>query len=73
LANFIPDKEVEEIEEVSQSLFPFLEMDEDKKRDFLKERFKTGLIGDYEQALKITTKIAEEQKRLREEINEFLK
>jgi len=46
-------------------------MDEDKKREFLRERFKSGLLGDYEQAMKITRKIAERQKKLREEMDEY--
>ena len=72
LANFIPDTEVNKTQEISQDHFSFLEMDEDRKREFLKERFKSGLIGDYEQAIKITAKIAQEQKHLREEIDRFL-
>ena len=59
------------MERLPPALFSFLEMDEDKKREFLRERFKSGLLGDYEQAIKITRKIAEEQKRLRSEIKEF--
>jgi len=73
LGNFVPDEEAKKAEQVSQDLFPFLEMDEDRKRSFLKERFKSGLLGDYELAIQITRKIAEEQKQLREEIEEFLK
>lgn len=73
LANFIPDTEANKAQEISQDHFSFLEMDEDKKVEFLKERFKSGLIGDYEQAIRITAKIAQEQKHLRQEIEEFLK
>lgn len=73
LANFIPDTEANKTQEISQDHFSFLEMDEDKKMEFLKDRFKSGLIGDYEQAIKITTRIAQEQKHLREEIEGFLK
>jgi predicted RNA-binding protein with EMAP domain len=73
LANFVPEEEVKKTKDISQDLFAFLEMDEDKKREFLRDRIKSGLLGDYERATRITTKIAEEQKRLREEIDEFLK
>jgi len=73
LANFIPDMEAKKTAEIPSDLFPFLKMDENRKKKFLKERFKSGLLGDYEQALEITTKIGEEQKRLSEEIEEFLK
>ena len=72
-ANFIPDVEAKKTAEIPSSLFPFLEMEEERKKKFLKERFKSGLLGDYEQANKIMTKIGEEQKRLSEEIDEFLK
>lgn len=71
LANFVTNKDAKELERLPPALFSFLEMDEDKKREFLRERFKSGLLGDYEQAIKITRKIAEEQKRLRSEIKEF--
>lgn len=71
LANFVPDKEAKELEEIPPQLFSFLEMDEDKKKKFLRERIKSGLLGDYEKAIKITRKIAGEQKRLREEMDEF--
>lgn len=73
LANFVSDEEAKKTKDISQDLFTFLEMEEDKKREFLRDRIKSGLLGDYERATKITTKIAEEQKRLREEIDEFLK
>ena len=72
LANFVSDEDVIKTEEISQDLFSFLEMDEDRKKDFLQARFKSGLLGDYELAMKITTKIAEEQKRLRDELDKFL-
>jgi hypothetical protein len=71
LANFVPDKEAKELEEIPRELFSFLEMDKDKKREFLHDRFKSGLLGDYEQVIKITKRIAGEQKRLREEMDEF--
>jgi len=72
LANFVSDEVAKELEEIPPDLFSFLEMDEEKKKSFLRERFKSGLLGDYEKAIKITRKIAEEQKRLREEMDEFL-
>jgi len=72
LANFVSDEVAKELEEIPPDLFSFLEMDEEKKKNFLRERFKSGLLGDYEKAIKITRKIAEEQKRLREEMDEFL-
>lgn len=71
LANFVSVKEAKELEEIPQELFSFLEMDKDKKKEFLHDRFKSGLLGDYEQVIKITERIAKEQKRLREEMNEF--
>jgi hypothetical protein len=71
LANFVSVKEAKELEEIPQELFSFLEMDKDKKKEFLHNRFKSGLLGDYEQVIKITKRIAKEQKRLREEMNEF--
>jgi len=73
LANFIPEMEAKKTAEIPSDLFPFLEMEEERKKKFLKERFKSGLLGDYELANKITIKIGEEQKRLSEEIDEFLK
>ncbi|GEM_PF-2828769 len=72
LANFIPDPEAESAEEISGEIFSFLEMEEDKKRDFLQARFKSGLLGDYETAVKITSRIAAEQKRLQKELEAFL-
>lgn len=72
LANFISDEDARRTEEIAQDFFSFLEMEEDRKKEFLQARFKSGLLGDYELAMKITTKIAEEQKRLRVEIDEFL-
>ena len=71
LANFVSDKEVKDLEKIPPDLFSFLEMEEDKKREFLRERFKSGLLGDYEQAIKITRKIAEGQIQLRRELEEF--
>jgi hypothetical protein len=72
LANFIPDEEADRTEEIAKDFFSFLDMEEDRKREFLQARFKSGLLGDYELAMKITTKIAEEQKRLRVELDKFL-
>lgn len=72
LANFIPDEEANRAEEIPQDLFSFLNMEETRKKEFLRARFKTGLLGDYEIAVKITSMIAEEQKNLRDEIEEFL-
>jgi hypothetical protein len=72
LANFVSDEEAQRTEEIAQDFFSFLEMEEDRKKEFLQARFKSGLLGDYELAIKITTKIAEEQKRLREELEKFL-
>ena len=71
LANFVSDKDAKQLEKMPPALFSFLEMDEDKKKKFLRERFKSGLLGDYEQAIKMTRKIAEEQKRLRRDMDEF--
>jgi hypothetical protein len=71
LANFVSKEEAGDVEAIPEELFSFLEMGEDKKRDFLRDRFKSGLLGDYERALKITRKIAEEQKQLRKDIEEF--
>jgi predicted RNA-binding protein with EMAP domain len=73
LANFVPEEEAKKTKDISKDLFSFLEMDEDKKKSFLRDRIKSGWLGDYERAAKITTKIAEEQKRLRKEIDEFVK
>lgn len=73
LANFVPDGEAKRAEEIPNHIFSFLELTEDKKKEFLRERFKSGLLGDYEMAVKITRKIAGEQKRLKEELDEFLK
>lgn len=72
LANFISDDEAKRSEEIAQDFFSFLDMEEDRKKEFLQARFKSGLLGDYELAMRITTKIAEEQKRLREELDKFL-
>jgi hypothetical protein len=71
LANFVTDEQARELEKIPPGLFSFLEMDEDKKKKFLRERFKSGLLGDYEQAMKITRKVAEGQKKLRKEIEKF--
>jgi hypothetical protein len=72
LANFVPDDEAKRTEEIAQDFFSFLDMEENRKKEFLHARFKSGLLGDYEQAMKITTKIAEEQKQLRGELEQFL-
>lgn len=72
LANFIPDREAESAEDVSQDLFSFLELGENEKKDFLQARFKSGLLGDYEIAVQLTSRIAAEQKLLREEIEGFV-
>ena len=71
LANFVSLEEAEELEAIPKELFSFLEMDENSKREFLRDRFKSGLLGDYERALRITRKIAEEQKQLRNDIEQF--
>jgi len=71
LANFVSDEQAKRLEKLPPTLFSFLEMDEDKKKKFLRERFKSGLLGDYEQAIKMTRKIAEEQKRLRRDMDKF--
>jgi hypothetical protein len=71
LANFVSDEEAKDLEKIPPGLFSFLEMDEDKKKEFLRERFKSGLLGDYEHAMKITRKVAGEQKRLRRDIEKF--
>jgi hypothetical protein len=71
LANFVTDEQARELEKIPPGLFSFLEMAEDKKKEFLRERFKSGLLGDYEQAMKITRKVAEGQKKLRKEIEKF--
>ena len=73
LANFVSDEEVKRTRDISRDLFTFLEMDENRKKEFIRDRIKSGLLGDYERATKITTKIAEEQRRLKEEIDEFIK
>ena len=72
LANFVSDDEAKRTEEIAQDFFSFLDMEENRKKKFLHARFKSGLLGDYELAMKITTKIAEEQMRLREELEQFL-
>lgn len=72
LANFVSDDEAKRTEEIAQDFFSFLNMEENRKKEFLHARFKSGLLGDYELAMKITTKIAEEQKRLKGELEQFL-
>jgi hypothetical protein len=72
LANFVSDEDAKRTEEIAQDFFSFLDMEEDRKKEFLQARFKSGLLGDYELAMKITTKIAEEQKRLKAELDKFL-
>jgi len=72
LANFVSDDEAKRTEEIAQDFFSFLDMEENRKKEFLHARFKSGLLGDYELAMKITTRIAEEQMRLREELKQFL-
>lgn len=72
LGNFVADKDVKKAEDISADLFPFLSMDEKDKKAFLRERFESGLLGDYELAIQISRKIADEQKRLKKEIDEFL-
>lgn len=71
LANFVPDEEAKDLEKIPPGLFSFLELTEDKKKEFLRDRFKSGLLGDYEKAMKITRKVAEGQKRLRKELEKF--
>ena len=71
LANFVSDEEAKELEKIPPGLFSFLEMDEDKKKEFLRDRFKSGVLGDYEQAMKITRKVAGEQKRLRRDMEKY--
>ena len=72
LGYFVPDSDVMKVSEISKGLFPFLNMDEEAKREFIRKRFESGLLGDYELATRISRKIAEEQKRLKKEIDEFL-
>ena len=71
LANFVSEEEAKKTEEISQDLFSFLEMEEDKKKEFIRQRVKSGLLGDYERALEITKKIIDEQKQLKQEIEEL--
>ena len=73
LGNFVSDEDAKNTAEISKGLFPFLEMDEENKKEFLRERFESGLLGDYEMAMQISRKIADEQKRLKKEIDLFLK
>jgi hypothetical protein len=72
LGNFVPAKDAEKAEEISMDLFPFISMREEDKKEFLRQRFESGFIGDYEQAIRISKKIADEQKRLKKEIDEFV-
>jgi hypothetical protein len=72
LGNFVSDDDAKRAEEISIGLFPFINMDEEEKKVFLRERFESGLLGDYELAIQISKKIADEQRRLKEEIDEFL-
>ena len=73
LGNFVSDDDAKKAEEISIGLFPFLNMAEEDKKVFLRERFESGLLGDYELAIQISKKIADEQRRLKKEIDEFLK
>lgn len=72
LGNFVSDEEAKKAEEITKGLFPFLEMEEENKEKFLRDRFESGLLGDYELAMRISKMIAEEQTRLKNEIDEFL-
>ncbi len=72
LGNFVSDEDAEKAKEISIGLFPFLEMGEENKKKFLRDRFESGLLGDYETAIRISKKIAGEQKRLKKEIEDFL-
>ncbi len=72
LGNFVSDDDAKRAEEISIGLFPFINMDEEEKKVFLRERFESGLLGDYELAIQISKKIADEQRRLKKEIDEFL-
>ena len=72
LGNFVSAEDAEKAEQISTGLFPFINMDEKDKKVFLRERFESGLLGDYELAIQISKKIADEQKRLKKEIDEFL-
>jgi hypothetical protein len=71
LANFVTDEEAKELEKLPPGLFSFLEMDKEKKKEFLRERFKSGLLGDYEHAMRITRKVAARQKMLRKEMDRY--
>jgi len=72
LGNFVSDEDAEKAREISIGMFPFLEMGEENKKKFLRDRFESGLLGDYELAIRISKKIAREQKRLKKEIEDFL-
>jgi len=71
LANFVSDDEAKGLENIPPGLFSFLEMEEDKKKEFLHNRFKSGLLGDYELAMKITRKVTKGQIKLRKEIEKY--
>ena len=73
LGNFVPVEDAEKAEEISMDLFPFISMREEDKKEFLRQRFESGFLGDYELAIRISKKIADEQKRLKKEIDEFAK
>jgi hypothetical protein len=72
LGNFVSDDEAKRAEEISMGLFPFINMDGEDKKVFLRERFESGLLGDYELAIQISKNIADEQRRLKKEIDDFL-
>ena len=72
LGNFVSDDDAKRAEEISIGLFPFINMDEEEKKEFLRERFESGLLGDYELAIQVSRKIADEQRRLKKEMDEFL-
>jgi hypothetical protein len=72
LGNIVSDSDAKKAEKTSIGLFPFLNMDEKDKKVFLRERFESGLLGDYELAMQISKKIADEQRRLKKEIEEYL-
>ena len=73
LGNFVPAQDAEMAEEISMDLFPFISMHEEDKKEFLRQRFESGFLGDYELAIQISQRIADEQKRLKKEIDEFVK
>ena len=73
LGNFVSVVDAEKAEEISMDLFAFISMSDEDKKAFLRERFESGFLGDYELAIQISQKIADEQKQLKKEIDEFLK